>query len=133
MAGACIGVVHAARVAGRSGWWRLAALPALILFAGPGMLLVPAAVGMAAVLRGGRVVRTLGAVVVAGTPLVAVLSDESLGVTRTQLVGLVLMVLSAVPLGWGIGEVVGRWRPRREGAAAPAVRPTPLTAPVAHA
>jgi hypothetical protein len=133
VAGACIGVVHAARLAGRSGWWRLAALPALILFAGPGMLLVPAAVGMAAVLRGGRVARTLGAVVVAGTPLAAVLSDESLGVTRTQLVGLVLMVLSAVPLGWGIGEVVGRWRSRREEAAAPALRPTPLTAPVAHA
>jgi hypothetical protein len=133
VAGSCIGVVHAARVAGRSGWWRLAAFPALILFAGPGMVLLPAAVGMAAVLRGGRVGRTLGAVVVAGSPLGVVLSDESLGVTPTQLVGLVLMVLSAVPLGWGIGEVVGRWRPRREGAAARAVRPTPLTAPVAHA
>ena len=96
-------------------------------------MLLPAAVGMAAVLRGGRVGRTLGAVVVAGSPLVVVLSDESLGVTPTQLVGLVLMVLSAVPLGWGIGEVVGRWRPRREGAAARAVRPAPLTAPVAHA
>ena len=133
VAGSCIGVVHGARVAGRSGWWRLAAFPALILFAGPGMVLLPAAVGMAAVLRGGRVGRTLGAVVVAGSPLVVVLSDESLGVTPTQLAGLVLMVLSAVPLGWGIGEVVGRWRPRPEGAAARAVRPTPLTAPVAHA
>ena len=133
LAGACIGVVHAARVDGRSGWWRLAALPALILFAGPGMVLLPAAVGMAAVLRGGRVARTLGAVVVAGSPLVVVLSDESLGVTRPQLVGLVLMVLSAVPLGWGIGEAVGRWRPRREGVAASAARPAPLTAPVAHA
>lgn len=132
VAGACVGLVHAARVGGRSGWWRLAALPALILFAGAGMVLLPAAVGMAAVLRGGTVARTLGAVVVAGSPLVVVLSDESLGVTGTQVVGLALMVLSAVPLGWGIGEVVGRWPPRRERAMAPAVRPTPVVEPVAQ-
>ena len=76
VAGACLGVVHAARVAERSRWWRLAALPALALFAGPGMLLAPAAIGMAMVLRGGRVVRVVGAVVVTGSPLLAVLSDE---------------------------------------------------------
>ena len=131
--GTCVGVVHAARVSGRSAWWRLAGLPALILFAGQGMVLLPAAVGMAAVLRGGAVARTLGAVVVAGSPLVVVVSDESLGVTGTQVVGLALMVLSAVPLGWGIGEVVGRWRPRGQGAMAPAVRPAPVVESVAHA
>ena len=57
VAGACLGLVHAARVAGRSRWWRLAALPALALFAGPGIVLPPATIGMAMVLRGGRVVR----------------------------------------------------------------------------
>ena len=131
VAGTCVGLVHAARVRGRSGWWRLAALPALILFAGAGMVLLPAAVGMSAVLRGGPVARILGAVVVAGSPLVVVLSDEALGVTRTQLVGLALMVLSAVPLGWGIGEVVGRWPPRAR-AMAPALRRTPVVEPVAQ-
>jgi hypothetical protein len=113
VAGACLGLVHAARVAERSRWWRLAALPALALFAGPGILLVPAAVGMAMVLRGGQVVRVVGAVVVTGSPLIAVMSEETSGATPTQLVGIALMVLSAAPLGWGITEVVRRWRPRR--------------------
>jgi hypothetical protein len=131
--GTCVGVVHAARVSGRSAWWRLAGLPALILFAGQGMVLLPAAVGMAAVLRGRAVARTLGAMVVAGSPLVVVVSDESLGVTRTQVVGLALMVLSAVPLGWGVGEVVGRWPRRRERAMARAIPPTPVLEPVPQA
>ena len=113
VSGACLGLVHAARVAERSRWWRLAALPALALFAGPGMLLAPAAIGMAMVLRGGRVVRVVGAVVVTGSPLLAVLSAETTGATATQLAGLALMVLSAAPLGWGIAEVVCAWRPRR--------------------
>jgi hypothetical protein len=113
VAGACLGLVHAARVAERSRWWRLAALPALALFAGPGMVLAPAAIGMAMVLRGGRVVRVVGAVAVTASPLIAVLSAETTGATPMQLAGLALMVLSAAPLGWGIAEVVGRWRPRR--------------------
>jgi hypothetical protein len=112
LAGACLGLVHAARVAGRSRWWRLAALPALALFAGPGMVLAPATIGMAMVLRGRWVVRVVGAVVVTGSPLLAVLSAETAGATPTQLVGLALMVLSAAPLGWGLGEVVRRWRTR---------------------
>jgi hypothetical protein len=77
------------------------------------MLLAPAAIGMAMVLRGGRVARVVGAVVVAGSPLLAVLSAETTGATATQLAGLALMVLSAAPLGWAIAEVVGRWRPRQ--------------------
>ena len=115
VSGACLGLVHAARVADRSRWWRLAALPALALFAGPGMLLAPAAIGMAMVLRGVRVVRVVGAVVVTGSPLLAVLSAETAGATATQLAGLALMVLSAAPLGWGIAEVVCPWRPRSRG------------------
>ena len=56
---------------------------------------------MAMVLRGRRVVRVVGAVVVTGSPLIAVLSAETAGATPTQLVGLALMVLSAAPLGLG--------------------------------
>ena len=83
LAGACFGLVHAARVAERSRWWRLAALPALALFAGPGMVLAPAAIGMAMVLRGRWVVRVVGAVVVTGpSPLIAVLSAETAGAPR---------------------------------------------------
>lgn len=42
VAGAVLGVVRAARHARRRGWWRLAALPAMLLFLGPGIPLLPA-------------------------------------------------------------------------------------------
>ena len=110
-AGALVGLVRGALRSGRSGWWRLAALPGLALFAGPGMLLLPASVGMAMVLRGRAVVRVLGVLVAAGTPLLFLVPDDSgevaeLGVA--QLPGVALLLLSTVVLGWGIGEVVRR-------------------------
>ena len=111
VAGACVGLVHGARVARRSGWWRLAALPALAVFAGPGMLLAPAALGMAAVLRGRVAVRVLGALLVAVPPVVIVTTSPT-SPTSTQLAGAALMLLSAAPLGWSVGEVLGRWGPR---------------------
>ena len=133
VAGACVGLVHAARVAGRSRWWRLAALPALALFAGPGMALAPAAVGMAMVLRGGRVVRVAGAVLVTGSPLLVVVSAQPLGTTSTQLAGVALMVLSAAPLGWGVAEVVCRWPARRRAATPAPVGPAALRGSMVHA
>jgi hypothetical protein len=108
--GACVGLVRAARISGRSRWWRLAALPALVLFAGPGSLLVPTVAGMAMVLRCRPVVRAVG-VVVAMVPLVVLAGNEP-PLPPTQVVGLTLMVASCAPLGWGLGEVVRRWRPR---------------------
>jgi len=122
VSGACVGLVSAARTSGRSGWWRLAALPALVLFAGPGSLLAPATVGMAAVLRGRPVVRVLGASLVAVTPLLVVLSDSPFP-TTLQLTGLAVMVLASAPLGWAAGEVVGRWGPRRVATTGAATRP----------
>jgi hypothetical protein len=107
--GACVGLVHGARVTGRSRWWRLAALPGLLLFAGPGSLLAPAAVGMAAVLRGRAPVRVAGALLVAVSPVVLVTTSPA-APTTVQLAGLALMVLCAAPLGWALGDVVGRWR-----------------------
>ena len=59
---------------------------ASLLFAGPGSLLVPAAVGMAMVLRGRPVVRALGALLVAVPPLVLV--SGSPAPTPTQIAGL---------------------------------------------
>jgi hypothetical protein len=115
VAGACVGLVRGARVSGRSRWWRLAALPGLVLFAGPGSLLAPAAVGMLAVLRGRPATRALGVLFVVVSPLVVV--SGSPPPTPAQQAGLALMVLSAAPLGWALGEVVGRWRPRPQTAA----------------
>lgn len=116
--GLCVGLVHAARVTGRSGWWRLAALPGLLLFAGPGSLLLPAAVGMTMVLRGRPVVRVVGALFVALSPVVVVTSPP-VAPTPVQLAGLALMVLSAAPLGLAIGEVFRSWRVTQPQEAAP--------------
>jgi hypothetical protein len=124
VAGAAVGLVHGARVRGRSRWWRLAALPALLVFFGQGALLLPSSVGMAVVLRGGTLARPVGAALVAVSPVALVLLADPLVVTRAAVAGIALMTLSTVPLGWGIGEVARRWRPRtsavREAAADPA-------------
>jgi hypothetical protein len=42
LAGGCLGLVHAARRRGGSRWWRVAALPSVLLFFGPGVPLLPA-------------------------------------------------------------------------------------------
>lgn len=129
VAGACVGLAMGARASGRSGWWRLAALPALALFAGPGILLAPAAVGMAAVLRGRAVVRVLGTLFVAATPL-ALVTMPPVAPTPTQLAGVALMLLCAAPLGWALTEVAGRrWRPALQ----QSVRPTGPAEPVGAA
>jgi hypothetical protein len=85
-------------------------VPALVLFAGPGSLLLPTVAGMAMVLRCRPVVRAVG-VVVAMVPLVVLAGNEP-PLPPTQVVGLTLMVASCAPLGWALGEVVRRWRPR---------------------
>ncbi|MFL6152889.1 MAG: hypothetical protein ACJ72B_10965 [Ornithinibacter sp.] len=110
VAGALVGLVHGARVTGRSRWWRLAALPGVLLFAGPGSLLLPAAVGMAAVLLGRPAVRAVGVLLVAATPVIVV-TTPPVAPTGLQLAGLAVMLLSTAPLGWALGEVVRRWRP----------------------
>jgi drug/metabolite transporter (DMT)-like permease len=111
VAGALVGLVHGARLAGRSRWWRLAALPGLLLFAGPGSLLLPAAVGMAVVLLGRPWARVVGVLLVAVTPVVLLTMPPTVH-SGEQLAGLALMLLCTAPLGWALGEVVRRWRPR---------------------
>ena len=133
VAGTCFGVVHAARVSGRRGWWRLAALPALVVFAGPGMLLLPAAVGFAMVLRGGVVLRTAGVLLAAASPVVVVATAETAQVSTMQAAGLALMVLASVPLGLGIADAVGRWRPRGEPVGSAPAQPSGADLQVAHA
>lgn len=66
--GACVGLVNAALRAGRSGWWRLAVLPGLVLLLGPGMLLAPSfLVGGLAWRPHAWWLRTVGALVLVGS------------------------------------------------------------------
>ena len=77
--GVGLGVVAAARQRHGSGWWRLAVLPTLLLFAGPGMLFLPLVVlgGFAASGRGPVVLRVLAGVVAAGAPVALLLATGS--------------------------------------------------------
>lgn len=130
VAGGGVGLVRAARRAGRSRWWRLSVVPGLLLFFGQGLLLVPSAVGLALVLRGGPRTRIVGSLLAVVTPVltVALLTGDgpAAPLTGTQWAGVALLVLSVVPLGWGLGEVARRWPARAVAEASPA--PGPLAA-----
>lgn len=66
--GACVGVVDAARRAGRSRWWRLAVAPGLLLLLGPGILLAPSFLVGGLAWRPHRTwLRALGAVMLVGS------------------------------------------------------------------
>lgn len=110
-----IGLVAGARMMERSRWWRLAPLPGLILFASPGMVLVPGAVGTAvAVALHGRplVVRALPLLLGMGVTLAPafVAGDGDGGTTPAPAwVGLALVVAATVWLGLGLHAWWRRW------------------------
>lgn len=114
LTGAALAVVRAARLSGRTRWWRVLAVPTLVLFASPGMLFLPAYVvgGVAASGRGARWLRVVLFLAVAGwTGLMLVrivTSEDTPGVvipTLGWLAGSVTMVLA--------GSVPWRRWPRR--------------------
>jgi hypothetical protein len=123
--GLWVGLVHAARLRNGSGWWRLAALPSLLLFLSPGMLFLPAyAVGGWAWgsrsptwVRGLVLVGVLGAFPVA--IFVAMIPAEQQIFTEMLTVVGGFVALS-VPLAWAGSLVLRAW-PR--GVVVPA--PTP--------
>lgn len=115
--GAALGLVHAARVGGRRRWWRLAPLPTLVLFAGPGLLLLPGVVATAAAsrIRSAGVRRTVIGVAVGTTLGLATWltwQDTSrLRPMSAYLPGLSLMTLCALLAGLAWAEVFRRWSP----------------------
>ena len=109
-----IGVVVAARAAGRTRWWRLAPLPGLILFAGAGLFLLPGAIAVALTLfvRDLRARLGLVAVVSAGMyAAIKLVEDDTLLGPRTQTLGNVLIVAATVWLGAGFHLWWRRWTP----------------------
>jgi hypothetical protein len=123
--GAGVGLVHAARRGGRSRWWTLAAVPGLVLFLSPGLLLAPAFLlgGLARGARG-RVGQVVGLLAVASsvglaTYAVVALPDpgapppDALDVVVFE-IGFVAMTLS---LAWASSLVWQRTGSRRPSAA----------------
>lgn len=118
--GALLGLVHAARSRGGPVWWRLAVVPGLLLFAGPGLVLLPALLlgGFAWGCRAWWPARGLAGAVVAAVPIVLWVTTPALdriGVSAVVSVG-GFWVLS-VPLAAAGATWFRRW-PAREPAAA---------------
>ena len=102
--GGAVGLVRRARTDGRSRWWRLVALPFVLLFTAAGALFLPGAVGIAAARRGGWFLRVVGALLV-GVSVWAVV-DESHGVPPArQALGLLIAFGCLAVEGWALGEV----------------------------
>ncbi|MEO5608089.1 MAG: hypothetical protein ABIQ61_08770 [Ornithinibacter sp.] len=112
VAGLAVGTVHGARTSGRSAWWRLAGIPFLGIFLGAGMMLLPGAVGAALVIRGGRVLRVLGALMVLALPVSLVTAGEDRLRTAPQFVGLLVLTGCVMVLGGALVDLVRRWEPR---------------------
>ena len=114
--GLVVGVAAQARREGRSRWWLLLAVPGLLLFAGPGMLFLPAfllgGIALRVALAGGaspvRRTAALAAALVAVTvaPVLLWRSDRLNEVTmlsaptRVQLAELLLMPVLGLWLAW---------------------------------
>jgi hypothetical protein len=118
--GAGVGLVDAALRAGRSRWWRLGAVPGLLLLAGPGMLLAPSfLVGGLAWRPHHRWLRVLGAVMlvgsVAGATWLVAADREGAPVTVGDVVVFATgFAVLAVGLAWAGSRV---WQPRPRTAA----------------
>jgi hypothetical protein len=111
-----VGLVDAARRAGRSLWWTSAVVPGLILFLSPGMLLAPSFfIGSLAYAHRGRILRAVGwgaiTLSIMGSALMVVLvpepgSETTPGQAVVFVIGFALM---AITLAWGGSHI---WRRR---------------------
>ena len=115
LAGLALGAVWDLRLRRRSRWWKVLALPAALLFFGPGSLMLPGVLGLALVASPRRWVRACGAVVIGGWVVtvgyLTMTSDEPFTV-RTAL-GFVVMFGVCVALAAGARLALTGWSPSR--------------------
>lgn len=121
MAGLALAAAHAAKRRRASRWWKLLALPAALVFLGPGMLLVPAVLGLSLAASRRGWVRAAGGVVLVGSlALLASLgeaADEPFTL-RTATGYLVMYAVCAVVAAGARAALIG-WEPKRSGAGSP--------------
>lgn len=110
--GGLVALVRLARRSGRSRWWRLLALPFVMLFGAAGALFLPGVVGVVMVLDRRRWLSVPGAGLVAVTLWAVVVDDLGGSLTMRQWVGVLVMLCCLAVEGWAAHEVVRRWRPR---------------------
>ena len=112
--GLWVGLVHAARIRNGSGWWRLAALPSLLLFLSPGMLFLPAYVvggwawgsRLPTLVRGVVLAVVLGAFPVASFIAMVPAEEQVFSELLTAIGGFVAL---SVPLAWAGSLVLRAW------------------------
>lgn len=112
--GLVLALAYDLRLRHRSRWWKVVVLPAVLLFFGPGSLLLPGVLGLALVASARRWVRALGAVVVvAWVVMVGYLTatSEEPFTARTAL-GFVVMSGVCATLAAGARLAVTGWAPR---------------------
>ena len=122
VAGLALSAAHAAKLRGRSRWWKLLAVPAVVTFLGQGMLLLPVVAGTAMVASRRTWVRVLGGLLLSGFAVLAslLLSQSDEPVTRRTVLGLALLVLVAVVLADGAKLALAGWVPSRSADVVPA-------------
>ena len=132
VAGLCLAAAHALKLRGRSRWWKLLALPSLVLFFGPGMFLAPGVLGLALVGARSRWLRALGALAFVGFLALIVVetagSEESL--TVRTIAGFVVMTACCGALAVAARAALSGWTP--DGHAVTSPRPAPVPGAGSH-
>ena len=109
--GGLVMVVRAARLSGRSRWWRLLGLPFVLMFGGAGVTLVPGVVGVVMLADRRRWLRVPGAALVCLVVWFVVVEELQGSPTARQWAGVLVMLGCLAVLGLAARELVRRWRP----------------------
>lgn len=119
VSGLSVAAAYHLRTRRRSRWWKLLALPTVVIGFGPGMLMVPGIVGMALAASRRRWTRVLGALVIVGFAVLVVyltLTSTDPFTVRTA-AGLAVMFAVCAAVAAGLRVALTGWAPKRSGAA----------------